>query len=68
MGVFDSSNEAQGRTDYNAKNSTFYDVPLMKKSRKTPQNDHFKKSYYFCRFFLIFSATLHRKELRLFAL
>ena len=50
------------------KTSTLSDVPLLKKSRKIPQNGHFWKNGHFWEFFLIFSATVHRTELRFFAL
>ena len=46
-GVFDSSNEAPGRTDYNAKTSTLYNVSLLKKLGKLPKNDHFSKKDHF---------------------
>ena len=50
------------------KTLTLSDVPLLKKSRKTPKSDHFSKKYKFLGFFLIFSVMVHRTELRFFAL
>ena len=38
--LFDSSNEAPGNTDCNAK-KTLCDVPLLKKARNPPKNDNF---------------------------
>ena len=40
------------------KTSTLCNVPLLKKSRKTPKKYNFFKNYRFWWFFLIFSATV----------
>jgi hypothetical protein len=50
------------------KTLTLSDVPLLNKSRKTPKSDHFPNQYHFLGFFLIFSVTVRRTELRFFAL
>ena len=46
------------------KTSTLYNVPLLKNSRKNPKITIFQKNTILC----IFSATVHCKELRFFAL
>ena len=48
------------------KTSTFSDVPLLKRSRKIQKNGNFWKNGHFWEFFLIFSATVKRTELRFF--
>ena len=70
MGVFDSSNEAPGRTDYNAENLNSLQCTVAEKitTTKKPKNYNFSKKDHFGRFFLIFSAMVHIKELRIFML
>ena len=69
MGLFDSPNEAPGRTDCNAKNLNSLRCTVAEKIKKNHQK------WYFCwkitpfrGFFLIFSATVHLKDLMFFAL
>ena len=50
------------------KTSTLCDVPLPKKSKKTGQNSPFLKIVICGGLSGIFLATVHRKELRFFAL
>ena len=50
MGVFDSSNEAFWCTDYIAKKPSTLRSPILGKSKKITQNDHFSKMTIFCAF------------------
>ena len=48
MGVFDSSNEASGCTDYNAKNLNFLQCTVAEKNKKNPKKKYnFFKNYRF---------------------
>jgi hypothetical protein len=59
MGVFDSSNEASGCTDYNEKNLNSLQCTFAEKIKKNPPKKHFLlKMTVFLWFFLIFSATV----------
>ena len=67
--MFYSSNEAPERTDCNAKNIKSLRCTVAEKIKKNPRKGViFQQKYHFWWFFLIFSATVHRKELRFFAL
>ena len=67
MGVLDSSIEAPGCTDNNTKNLNSLWCTVAKQIQKK-NTDHFFLNGNFWGLFLIFSATVHHKELRFFAL
>ena len=55
MGMFDSSNEASGCTDYNAKNLNSLQCTVAEKIKKNSKKIHFFKNYRFGWYFDFFS-------------
>ena len=68
MGVLDSSIEAPGCTDNNTKNLNSLWCTVAKQIQKKQYWPLFFLNGNFWGLFLIFSATVHHKELRFFAL